>query len=56
MSSGGIESDLLGGFRYYASQPGTHTLTVTVINDRGLYATASAEIKVAERTAADDEP
>ncbi len=49
MTAGGIEDDLLGGFVYYAGELGKHQITVTVVNDVGLYASKSATVEVVSR-------
>jgi PKD repeat protein len=46
ISGGGVKKNLKGNFVYYGGEPGTHTITVTVINDLGLYDSRSLKIEV----------
>ncbi|NIM13924.1 MAG: hypothetical protein GTO45_17935 [Candidatus Aminicenantes bacterium] len=46
MSGGGVKKNLKGNFVYYGGEPGTHTITVTVVNDLGLHHSRSLEIEV----------
>ncbi len=49
MSGGGVDKGLTGQFVYYGGEPGKHKITVTVLNDLGLYDTRSLEIEVIPR-------
>jgi hypothetical protein len=46
MSGGGVKKNLKGNYVYYGGEAGTHTITVTVINDLGLHHSRSLEIEV----------
>lgn len=46
MSGGGIEKDLQGNFIYYAEEKGNQKITVTAVNDLGLWDSKSLEIQV----------
>lgn len=46
MTGGGVEKDLLENFVYYGTEAGKQHITVTVINDIGLYDTESIDIEV----------
>ncbi|NIM14949.1 MAG: hypothetical protein GTO45_23535 [Candidatus Aminicenantes bacterium] len=46
MTGGGIEKDANGNFLYYGGDVGSQTITVTVLNDLGLYSSKSLEVKV----------
>jgi hypothetical protein len=46
ISGGGVKKNLKGNFVYYGGEPGTHTITVAVINDLGLYDSRSLKIEV----------
>lgn len=46
MDAGGVEKNLLDDYVYTPSEPGRHRVTLTVVNDIGLYDTASFEIEV----------
>ncbi|MCP4664440.1 MAG: hypothetical protein GY856_54345 [bacterium] len=49
MDSGGVEENLLGWFLYYGEGPGDQRITVTVVNDLGLRASATAKLTVTKR-------
>jgi len=49
MASGGVEENLLGQFLYYGEAAGVQRITVTVVNDLGLRASASAKLTVTKR-------
>lgn len=46
MTGGGVEKDLLENFVYYGTEAGIQHITVTVVNDIGLYGTESVDIEV----------
>ena len=46
MDSGGVEEDGLGRFLYYGETAGIERITVTVTNDLGLRASATAKVTV----------
>lgn len=46
MTGGGIEKNLLENFVYYGAEAGKQQITVTVVNDIGLYYSKSVEIEV----------
>lgn len=49
MSGGGIEKDCIGNPVYYGGEEGIHTVTVTVMNESGLYDRKSLKIEVNSR-------
>jgi hypothetical protein len=46
LTGGGIRKDLLDRFIYYGGETGTHHVTVTVINEKGLHDRASLNLSV----------
>jgi hypothetical protein len=46
ISGGGVKKNLRDDFVYYGGEVGTHTITVTVVNDLGLHHSRSLQIEV----------